>query len=486
MPKKKTATREWPEKSVRVSNLLLDPLNPRLRNPNADNNQRAVCRDLIENDGIENLARDIATHGYFKTEILVVMKSPDSPSKYVVLEGNRRTAALKLLHAPEFAPDSKKSKFEAISISGKGRIPDAVKVVVVPNRAAARPMMLYRHTNPNILKWTPIAQRRFISEMVGEGITPDELARSMGIPVRQFVQKFSEGKLHELAVAVSQGTDVANQVADPEKFGVTTLARIAESSAGQEWLGLSFDGTQWIIETEKASFRKAFQSVVADIATGEVTSRTVHNAEQIEAYLKGKTRKRLRPKKKSGKAAPAASVTEEPSRKKSKPPAPAPRSTVTAPNALLPSEIDCDLDCPRIHAILREIRNLKVVKTPNAAAMLFRALLDMACQEYLDTTDKTKTLVSKLDKKDQKPDDWMPSLPQMLRYLAEDEDVKLDRVARKALRNFVNDKGTGEITLHGLDGFAHNRHSPPTSAQLEAIAARMRPLLAFLLQKQST
>src|ERR1035437_3337912 len=86
-----------------VSKLLLDELNPRHR---AVTTQEAALAEVIRRAPIKllNLARDIAETGLSPIDRLIVMKNEDE-SKYIVLEGNRRLAALRLLARPEKCPD---------------------------------------------------------------------------------------------------------------------------------------------------------------------------------------------------------------------------------------------------------------------------------------------------------------------------------------------------------------------------------------------
>ncbi len=84
-----------------VASLLLDLENPRFRHP--VDSQKAALREhlAMERDKIVNLARDIATQGAVNpTELPVIM---EEDGHLVVIEGNRRLAALKLLLTPVLA-----------------------------------------------------------------------------------------------------------------------------------------------------------------------------------------------------------------------------------------------------------------------------------------------------------------------------------------------------------------------------------------------
>ena len=87
--------------TIQVANLLLDTENPRLSTPN--NGQRETLRELagIQGTKLRVLAEDILNHGLDPSELTIVAKLKKDDSRFVVLDGNRRLAALKVLENPE-------------------------------------------------------------------------------------------------------------------------------------------------------------------------------------------------------------------------------------------------------------------------------------------------------------------------------------------------------------------------------------------------
>ena len=86
-------------KSVRVSQLTLDTLNPRIAGAA---NQRDAMQRLFDDQGerLAALADDIVANGASPIERLLVMKDGEDPGKYIALEGNRRILVLKVLNNP--------------------------------------------------------------------------------------------------------------------------------------------------------------------------------------------------------------------------------------------------------------------------------------------------------------------------------------------------------------------------------------------------
>ena len=87
--------------SIPPSNLVLDANNPRLSEPNKK--QRDALRLIAKQQGrkLAILAKDIVDHGLNPADLSIVMALKDDRSRYIVLEGNRRLAALKSLENPD-------------------------------------------------------------------------------------------------------------------------------------------------------------------------------------------------------------------------------------------------------------------------------------------------------------------------------------------------------------------------------------------------
>src|SRR4051794_1303207 len=81
-------------RDIAIEELILDAQNPRLPEELQGGAQGPVLRYLADNGAIGELVRSMADNGYFEHEPLIVTPAD---SKYIVLEGNRRLAALKIL-----------------------------------------------------------------------------------------------------------------------------------------------------------------------------------------------------------------------------------------------------------------------------------------------------------------------------------------------------------------------------------------------------
>lgn len=148
--------------TVPLSKLLLDELNPRHRPVTT---QEAALREVVRRDPrkLLNLATDIAANGLSPIDRPIIMKSEDG-KKFVVLEGNRRLASLRLLANPAACPDSSyRPKFEAVSAVAAHR-PDRVRCYEVASRDEARPLLERRHAGElggvGVIRWSAMQRTR--------------------------------------------------------------------------------------------------------------------------------------------------------------------------------------------------------------------------------------------------------------------------------------------------------------------------------------
>lgn len=144
-------------KRLRPSQVLLDPQNPRLPD-GTSNDKEAINRLLAEGDTqLIALARDLTDRGEANpTELPIVIKDG---TKYVVLEGNRRFAALKVLANPRLADDpGHQAAFERLKKKGK-QPPKTIYCAVADDRDEADPWITLRHTGANegvgVRVWSP-------------------------------------------------------------------------------------------------------------------------------------------------------------------------------------------------------------------------------------------------------------------------------------------------------------------------------------------
>ena len=92
----------------------------------------------------------------------------DADGEWIVVEGNRRLTALLGLVDPHVRGQfANPGPWDNLAARAKVQATDLVPVVLLPNRAAATPIIGFRHIS-GILQWQPYAQARYIARLVDE------------------------------------------------------------------------------------------------------------------------------------------------------------------------------------------------------------------------------------------------------------------------------------------------------------------------------
>lgn len=136
--------------------LTLDRKNPRFGLHVADD-ETAALKILLEKANLKELWDSIAERGYEPFEPLV---ATEEDGALVVLEGNRRLAAVKFLLAPELAgsemarrriPQVEQAKLDSCL---------SIPVIIVENRAEAAGYIGFKHVN-GPTRWSSLAKAKF-------------------------------------------------------------------------------------------------------------------------------------------------------------------------------------------------------------------------------------------------------------------------------------------------------------------------------------
>ena len=131
------------------ADLRIDEENPRISQPNVGQNKALFALAKHLGSKLVALAADIAEHGLDPSSLMVVMESVD-PGRYIVLDGNRRLAALRALENPESVKDaldaSSLRKLRKASQKFQADPVESVNAVVVKDRAEASHWIELGHT----------------------------------------------------------------------------------------------------------------------------------------------------------------------------------------------------------------------------------------------------------------------------------------------------------------------------------------------------
>lgn len=163
-------------KKINLSNLIVNIKNPRHEAVEMEQN---AMEFLISEDieGMYNLANSIVVNGYFPAQTLSVLELKEKNGFFVLLDGNRRMTAIKVLTNPEIIPNMPqkmlkfKNSIKALSSSWELKL-EEFECVIYDKKEDAAAYLLSIHTDdknyPGPKKWNRIQQDRFKEASDGE------------------------------------------------------------------------------------------------------------------------------------------------------------------------------------------------------------------------------------------------------------------------------------------------------------------------------
>ncbi|PGH40609.1 MAG: hypothetical protein CRN43_02010 [Candidatus Nephrothrix sp. EaCA] len=149
-------------KDLAVADLKLNLQNPRLPKSKQGKDEKTVIEYLLLEAAIEELMSAIAENGFFAGELLLVIEDENDKGKFIVIEGNRRLTAVKLLSDPSLAA-VKKISVQEIQRQAKFR-PAEVPCLVFHEKNAILKYLGFRHIT-GIKSWRLLEKARYLTEM---------------------------------------------------------------------------------------------------------------------------------------------------------------------------------------------------------------------------------------------------------------------------------------------------------------------------------
>ncbi|MYE88892.1 hypothetical protein F4X33_07865 [Candidatus Poribacteria bacterium] len=354
-------------RDVRVDSLLFDEDNPRLASQL--DGQRDIIRALAANQGskLRVLADDIVENGLDPSDLMIVIEVDSPRIGYVVLDGNRRLSDLRALETPELIEGSVDTPvFNALrELSERYRDEPIgwVNCVVVTDVEDARHWIELKHLGQmggaGSVRWGSEESSRFRART-----DPPEIH----IQALDFLQ--ARGEL---------------EPSHRSNLPVTTLKRLLGSPVVRNRLGLDWSEQQLKAIWDEDSVARALSHVVNDVATGAINVRSVYTREQRTQYANDLPPS-LQPDERRpvGEARPLQPTRSESgenqSQSNNRPRPNRPRIR----NQLIPQSCVLDVVDPRIQDIEQELRRINIVNFPNAVAVMFRVLVELSTDRYID------------------------------------------------------------------------------------------------------
>ncbi|MFF9397713.1 hypothetical protein [Streptomyces sp. NPDC014744] len=436
--------------SMHVASLTLDEMNPRHAQPTKSLEESIAAILDASAPKLLRLAKSIAERGLNPTELIVVM--PDGDLN-VVLEGNRRVAALKLLHKPSLAPTEQlQRKFAAIAASGE--VPRRVQCIVAGTRQQAAPWIKLRHTGENdgvgVVKWNPAEVSRF-----GGRSTPTEKARLLTDAV---------------TVWFADDAGLIADVATVRENRITNLGRMIGDPDVRGRMGISFDGDSVVSDFPKERMRQILARLFHDLA-GSVSVDKIKTKRQRNSYLQQveedlpKLADRLdEPQRFSGTAPDSNNEAVETDKTSDSATTKTPRRKRTDFEKRLFQSVSMRNVSLRTSEVFQEAKRLSIDEMPNVAAIMVRIVVDIVVTDAADQlgwkrgqNDLKGRIGAALHQVDPTQDN--PALSDAWRFSQKDE---------------------GALVLKTLHQFVHSWQSNPLTSEVRKLSLAYGPLLTHI------
>ncbi|MHB2139885.1 hypothetical protein ACX64L_18325 [Pseudomonas monsensis] len=478
----------WGTDVVSPGNIDLDPRNPRLPSLPANATQTQVLEELFSSSKVREMIKSIAKSGFYPDQRVVVIRK-DSGRGFIVIEGNRRVAACKVLLDPNLSPEKHSRIARKWAVNAEPFQPSFIKIpiVIAPSRLAATQLLAARHLNSApVIRWSKYAQGRFAINAFAEGQDVAEVMEETGLNESDLRQSIQEARMFELFLGLGWSDEEKSIIEDNlEIFPIEALRRILRNSATQESFGsIAFDQDGWMVfGWQKDSIEPVLKRFFYDAFTplsGQrkpvLNSRTLNSIEGVKKYL-GTLPAEIKPvpveEKTSAKdlvpeGELSTNVQQTPKMPPKKRPAPKPRKVrVTA----LPMDLDVDLKNDKALALVDELQTIVPEDLACATGLLLRSLLEISLIARIKKVGKWPDCMAKFGS----DRNLIPTLDQLLKF-SEGCDLTIsDLNLRKTLTN------QGAVPKRLLNLVAHNDQHVFGQEEARDAANKLTPLLRALL-----
>jgi len=424
---------------AKLENLLINLHNPRY---DPRSNQREALATITIDQGAKlyNLAEDIVVKGMNPTELLMVTPAGEG-GHYVVLEGNRRVAALKLLSSPSLVkslelPTGLTKKYIALIDSAKGILPSELLCVIVPPEDAKYWIRL-KHTGENegvgIVSWDGRARHRFRGES----------------PALQAIERVESSKL----------LDDATRALLP-KISITNIERILNTPDARRLLGVDVKNDKLSLRAPIGAALGRLALIVTDVANRTVRVSDLDSKEQRVNYAKKIIGRPLPKPTAPTSGRPVAAGAE------SVPVRPIPPYRVS----IMPRNFKLRIPQTRINQIYHELQKLNTEIFLNSSAVMLRVFVEFSVDDYAKRRGISLSVSPKGPKVEKELSEARDlSLRQKLIIVADYVEKKgvCTREELHGVRTLISSH-THILSVKTLNAYVHNPNYNPTASELRS------------------
>jgi len=229
-----------PVQDIPVSRLLLDKENPRLASGAGADSQKELLKLLWDEMAVDEVALSIAANGYFKEEPLFAIphdpkETVEGKKRYVVVEGNRRLAAVLLLRDESLRKAVGATDLPRLTQS-QNDVLDVLPVTIYHKREQLWRRLGFRHINGQ-KPWDAYSKAKYVASVFEKHhVALKDIANSIGDRHSTVVRLYRGLKLLDQAeqMAAFRREDVIRN-----RFYFSHLYTAADQPDFQKFLGIT-------------------------------------------------------------------------------------------------------------------------------------------------------------------------------------------------------------------------------------------------------
>ncbi|NBL66000.1 hypothetical protein GV828_12400 [Flavobacterium sp. NST-5] len=395
----------WETFEYTLSSLQLDVNNPRIKYRGENLNQTQIMKFLIQNERVYELAKKISEEGYFVGEEPIICIEGN---KKVVLEGNRRTAALKLLQDPKkYLSTAKANTLLQNILKNNFPVDKKLRCYIAPNRLLANPIIYERHNGATLQRWKTGNQYSFVAEMYYEdGLSIDDIcdvlneSRARILKPLKAYNLFFEGK-EILEKEENLTIDIAN-------FDFTNLERFYTYEDARIFLGIDFNNEngELLIHLPQEEFEKRILEVFKILIDAERFSRDFNKEDDKKRFVDD-----LKNNPKFDFSVPTEETTTESKTSTQKSSLEEKKSQITPrrkskkrkpllDNRIISGDKEVIFDNDKLDGLFQELKNLPIDKVYSFAVLL-RTYLEQSLYFYLKENSLLDSLSTKTNEENE-------------------------------------------------------------------------------------
>jgi len=453
---------KWENRKLSVDSIRLDRRNPRIAGDSSlDLNQIELIHLLVRNADVRDIAKRIRSNGYFPFYQPIVVKEG---RHFVVIEGNRRLAALKILRNPELAPPELKRFFVNLSVDIDPVSIEKIDVMIAPCRSDVDVILYTIHASESAKSWNRLMKHQFVAGKILQGEDINFIASKFNVQVSEIKEAVQEILLLSLAQSLDLDPAVKEHVLSKD-FPLSTLHRIIGGTKSFT-LSTGFQIKEKSFKTDipENQFRSIMTQIFTDLATGDIDSRTLHDEKSRTEYINNLVGEYIDDSiKGEWEYVPFVDATHEDS-SATRPPRPRRARQRLIPNTEFFSTGNTKLD-----ALIEEGQLMPLGTYRNSSAMLLRTILQIAiCQIFCTIGKPAKIKARNGNNK---------GLEELIRDLAGDPDVGISESLRDRLRRLFEKSNPGFYNIRTLHDYVHDEFQQPEKVVLSNFWGVIEPVV---------